>query len=119
ADHLAVVVLPYLDLAGQVADQLLGFGGGFAVDRADHNSTVVLDIDAGHARVLDDLADHLASGADHFADLVRMDLDGDHPRRVLGHRRPRLADCRVHLVHDEEAALFRLLDRSSHGVDAD
>ena len=48
-----------------------------------------------------------------------MDLDGDHPRRVLRHRGARLADRGVHLVHDEEAAVLRLLDGARHGVDAD
>src|SRR6202022_4012110 len=119
ADHLAPVVLSHLDLAGVVADQLLGFGGRLAVDGADDDPAVVLDVDAGDTRVFDDLADHFASGADHFADLVGMDLDGDHPRRVRRHRGPRRAQRRVHLVHDEEAAFFGLLDRAGHGVDAD
>src|SRR5216684_8599463 len=119
ADHLAPVVLPHLDLAGQVADQLLGFGGGLAVDRADHDPAIVHDVDAGDARLFDDLADHLPSGADHFADLVGMDLHRDHPGRVLRHRGPRRAQRRIHLVHDEKAAFLGLLNRAGHGVDAD
>src|SRR5438105_3336220 len=119
ADHLALVILAHLDLTGQVANDLLRFGRRHAVHRPDHDSTVILDVDAGHARVFDDLADHLAAGTDHFPDLVGMDLDGQHPRRVLRHRRTRLADRGIHLVHDEEAAVLRLLDGARHGVDAD
>src|SRR5437588_721184 len=119
AHHLALVVLANLDLAGQVANDLLRLGRRLAIHRADHDSTVILDVDAGHARVCDDLADHLAAGTDHFPDLVGMDLDGQHPRRVLRHRRTRLADRGIHLVHDEEAAVLRLLDGARHGVDAD
>src|SRR5438552_2334699 len=119
AHHLALVILADLDLAGQVANNLLCLGRRLAIHRPDHDATVVLDVDTGHARVFDDLADHLAAGADHFPDLVGMDLDGDHPRCVLRHRGARLADRGVHLVHDEEAALLRLLDGARHGVDAD
>src|SRR5206468_165531 len=67
ADHLAHVVLADLDLAGQVADDLFRLGRRLAIHRPDHHSTVVLDVDTGHARVFDDLADHLAAGTDHFA----------------------------------------------------
>src|SRR5207302_8468828 len=66
ADHLAPVVLPDLDFAGQIANQLLRFGGRFTIHRAHDDPAIVLDVDAGDTRVLDDLADHLASGADHF-----------------------------------------------------
>src|SRR5207248_9755163 len=118
-DYLAAVVLPHLDLAGQVANQLFGLGGRLPVDRADHDPAIVLDVDAGDARVLDDLADHLASGADHFADLVGVDLDRDHARRVLRHRGARLAQRGIQLVHNEEAAFLGLLNRTGHGVDTD
>src|SRR5919109_3019817 len=119
AHHFAVVVLAHFDLAREIANDLLGLSRRLAVDGADHDPAVVFDVDAGHARILDDLADHLAAGTDYLTDLVRMNLDGDHPRRVLRHRGPRLADRRIHLVHDEEATVFGLLDGAGHGVDAD
>src|SRR5437667_3236297 len=49
AHHLALVILADLDLAGQVTDDLLRFGRRFAIHRPDHDATVVLDVDAGHA----------------------------------------------------------------------
>src|SRR3546814_12188258 len=56
----------------------------------------------------DDLADHLASGADHFADLVLGDLHRLDARRMRRHfltgARKRLA----HLAADVCAALVRL-----------
>src|SRR5690348_11356660 len=58
--------------------------GGRAVGGADVDRAVVLDGDLG-AGVLLDRVDHLTLGADHFADLVHWDLDGDDPRRVRAH----------------------------------
>ena len=54
----------------------------FAVGGGDLHRAVVLDVDLG-AGLLDDLADHLAAGADHFADLVGRDLEHLDARRVL------------------------------------
>ncbi len=53
-----------------------------AVGGGDLHGAVVLDVDLG-AGLLDDLADHLAAGADHFADLVGGDLEGLDARRVF------------------------------------
>src|SRR5207245_5225580 len=117
-DHLALVVLANFDFTRQVADYLLGLRRRLTVDRADDHPPVVFDVDRGHTGVLDDLADHLAAGADHLADLVGMDLDGDHARCVLRHDGPRLRDGGVHLVHDEQPSLPRLLDRGGQHLDA-
>ncbi len=57
------------------------------VDRRDLDCAVVLDVDLG-AGHLADLADHLAAGADHFADLVLRDVDYGDARRIPG-RPPR------------------------------
>ena len=54
----------------------------FALRRGDLDRAVVLDVDLG-AGLVDDLADHLAARADHFADLVGRDLDRLDARRVL------------------------------------
>ena len=65
--------------------------GGFdllAVRGRDLDRAVVLDVDLG-AGLFDDLADHLAAGADHFADLVGRDLDGLDARSELAHLRTR------------------------------
>ena len=62
--------------------QLIAALDRLAVGRGDLHGAVVLDVDLG-AGLLDDLADHLAAGADHFADLVGRDLEGLDARRVL------------------------------------
>ena len=56
-----------------------------AIDRRDLDRTVVLDVDLG-AGDLDDLANHLAARADHFADLVLGDVDDGDARRVAADR---------------------------------
>ena len=63
---------------------------GLGVDRRDLDRAVVLDVDLG-AGGLGDLADHLAAGADHFADLVLGDGDTGDARRVLADRLARAA----------------------------
>src|SRR3546814_12938924 len=55
---------------------------GRRVLRGDLYSAIVLDVDLG-AGLLDDLADHLAAGADHFTDLVLRHRDGGDARRVF------------------------------------
>ena len=55
---------------------------GGVVDRRDGDGAVVLDVDLG-AGFLGDRLDDRAALADHFADLVRMDLHRQQARRVL------------------------------------
>nr|GFD54910.1 hypothetical protein [Tanacetum cinerariifolium] len=75
----------------------------------------VVDVDLG-AGLRDDLADHLAAGADHFADLRLVDgegLDARGMRRQLG---AGLAQRLGHLVEDVRAAGVCLLQRDLHDL---
>ena len=116
--HLAQVLLANLDVSRQAldpADRLLRrlAGGGCDLDGA-----VVLDVDLG-ARLGGDLADHLAAGADHVADLVDGDLHGVDARRVGRQLAAAGADHRGHLVQDEEPANPGLLERITHDLGCD
>src|SRR2546421_5089756 len=68
-DHGAVIDLADLRIGGDRLDPLDRGLDGFAIGGSDLHGAVVVDVDLG-ARLLDDFADHLAAGADHFADLV-------------------------------------------------
>src|SRR5579871_4222092 len=74
ARHLAGIDLAGFDLARQRLDPLDGLLGVLGAARADVHRAVVLDVDTG-ARLLGDLADHLAAWPDDVADLVRVDFD--------------------------------------------
>src|SRR5690606_33576890 len=85
-----------------------------AVGGADVDGAVVLDGDVG-ARVLLDLVDHLALGADDLADLVHGDLHGDDPRGVRGHL-VRDVDGLAHHVEDVQPRVAGLVQgRGEHG----
>jgi hypothetical protein len=81
-------------------------------------SICVVDVDLG-AGGGDDLADHLAAGADHVADLRLVDrhrLDARRVRRQLGtRRRQRLR----HFAEDVRAAFLGLLQRDLHDLIGD
>ena len=59
----------------------------------------------------------LPLGADHVADLVRLDLDGDDPRRPRRHLVTRSREHLVHLAQDVEATLVGLLQRGLHDLE--
>src|SRR5438094_2755923 len=109
-DHLAFVDPANLHLVGQALDPVDRLLTAFLVDRRDEHATVVLDIDLG-ARLLGDLADHLASGADDVADLVGVDEDGRDAWRVSAHLATRPRQDGQHLVEHEEARFASLLER--------
>ena len=90
----------------------LRVGGG------DLHRAVVLDVDLG-AGLLDDLADHLAAGADHFADLVGRDVEHLDARRVLAELGARLRQRLRHLAEDVHAAVLRLGQRDLHDLFGD
>ena len=87
----------------------LGVGGG------DLHRAVVLDVDLG-AGLLDDLADHLAAGADHFADLVGRDLEHLDARGMLAEFGARGGERLRHLAEDMQAAVLRLAERHLHDL---
>src|SRR4051812_17378065 len=74
-DHGTLVDLADLRIGGDRLDPLDRGLHGLAVVGGDLHGAVVLDVDLG-AGLLDDLADHLAAGTDHFTDLVGGDLEG-------------------------------------------
>jgi hypothetical protein len=74
---------------------------------ADLHGAVVGDVDLG-AGLLHDLADHLAAGADHLADLVDRDVEHLDARRVLAELVAVLVERLRHLAQDVQAAILRL-----------
>src|ERR1043165_8656238 len=87
---------------GDRRPERLAVGGGYL------HRAVVLDVDLG-AGLLDDLADHLAAGADHFADLVGRDVELLDARSMLAQFGARLGERLRHLAEDVHAAVFRLI----------
>ena len=87
----------------------LAAGGG------NLHRAVVLDVDLG-AGLLDDLADHLAAGADHFPDLVGRNLEHLDARGVLAQLGARGGERLAHLAEDMHAAVLRLRERDLHDL---
>src|SRR3954470_1337349 len=80
-DHLAGVDLADLGLLDDAGDPAAGRFDLAEVRRADLDHALVVDVDLG-AGGGDDLADHLAAGADDVANLRLVDLHRLDPRRV-------------------------------------
>src|SRR5437764_2129367 len=112
---LAGVGVPHLRLLRQRLDRRDRGLRLRAVGRVDQDRAVLLDVDLDVVVGLE-RADRLATLADHHPDLLRIDLDGGDPRRVLGELRPRLGDRLEHPVEDELARPLRLLERASHDL---
>ena len=87
--------------------------GGRDLDRA-----VVLDVDLA-AGLLDDLADHLAAGADHLADLLLRHVDDGDARRGRRHVVARAGDRLGHLAQDVHPPVARLRQRDAHDLGRD
>src|SRR5690606_15842455 len=100
----ALVNAARLDVRGDLLDAGLGGLGSGGVHRGDDDGAVILDVDLG-AGFLGDGLDGGATLADHLADLVRMDLDGQQARGVLAQLGTRGADGLGHLAEDVQAAL--------------
>jgi hypothetical protein len=81
----------------------------------DLDRAVVLDVDLG-AGLFHDLADHLAAGADHFADLVGRDLDGLDARREFAQLGAGAGQRLGHLAQDVHAAVLGLAERDLHDL---
>src|SRR5690606_33198073 len=117
-DDLALVDPARLDVGGDLLDALLGGATGSGVDGRDGDRAVVLDVDLG-AGFLGDRLDDRTALADHFADLVGVDLDGDQARRELGELRTRRGQRGLHFLEDVQAALLRLRQRDLHDLFGD
>ena len=107
-DDLAVVDLARLDLLGQRPDLIGRDLGAVLIRGHDEDGAVVLNVDAGAAFFLD-LADRLATGANDEANLLLVDDDLVHARRMLGQLLAGLADAVQHHVHDLKPGVARLL----------
>src|SRR6185369_2944379 len=88
------------------------------IDRRHLDRAIVLDVDLG-AGLLGDLADHLAAGADHFADLVLRDVDHGDARRVLADAVAGTGQRLGHLAEDVQAAALGLVERDLHDLRGD
>src|SRR5215217_7716344 len=103
---------------GFVGDRADPLDGGFnlrAVRRGDLDRAVVFDVDLG-AGLFDDLADHLAAGADHFTDLVGRDLHGFDAGSELADFGTRSGDGVGHLAQDVDTTTLGLLERDLHDL---
>src|SRR5690606_30578840 len=93
----ALVNVARLDIRSDLLDARLGRLCGSRVDRGDDDGAVVLDVDLGTGFLGDGL-DGGATLADHFADLVRVDLDGEQARGELGQLRARRGQGLAHFT---------------------
>src|SRR3546814_20230566 len=78
--------------------------------RGDLDDALVVDVDLG-AGGRDDLADHLAAGADDVADLRLVDRDRLDARRMRRQFAADLAERLVHFTQDMRAAFLGLVQR--------
>src|SRR3954454_8249795 len=117
-DDLAGVLVADLDLLGHRADALGERVAQLAAARVDQDLALVVDVDLGLELVLQG-ADGLAALADEQADLVRVDLDREDPRRVGRELRARAGDRLVHLLQDRQARLLGLRERVAQDLERD
>ena len=89
-----------------------------AVGGGDLHGAVVLNIDLG-AGFFDDLANDLAAGADHFADLVGRNLQGLDARREFTKFRPRPGERLAHFAQNMQPARLRLIQGDPHDLFVD
>src|SRR5439155_2051240 len=112
-DHLAFVNLADFDFGGDLLDPLARRVAGVGIDRGDRHRAVVLDVDRS-PRLFGQRADDRAALADDVADLLGVDLEGHHPRRVLRDLGARVRQGFLHQVQDVHAPLARLRQRHGH-----
>src|SRR5262249_38406419 len=106
---------------GETLDDRDGLAGVLFAGRANEDRAVVLDVD-GALGLLDDRADHLATGADNDADFLTRDLDAVHAGGVARELATWLRDRLDELLEDDFAgaagATDNLLDhRQGEPVD--
>ena len=80
------------------------------VRRGDIYKAVVIDVDL-NARIRDDLVDGLSSRPDDRTDLVRINLQGNNPRRVRRQFFSRFRQLIQHFFHNVHSALICLSQR--------
>src|SRR5712692_3411782 len=115
---LALVDLADLGLLREALDHRLRLLAALGLGTGDPHRAVVLELDRGAGLALD-RADHLATGADDFADLVGMDLDRLDARRPERQLRSWRADDVLHRLQDEQARFASLRERLPHDRERD
>ena len=111
ADDLAVIQLADLGNEADVVDHLLGHIAGGCVGRSNVDRAVVVNVDL-RAGLSNNLLDHGAALADDLADLVHVDLHGEHLGCELGDMVARLCDAGDHdLVENFKTSLAAALER--------
>src|SRR5688572_4840766 len=118
AQHRPLVDLAHLDLRGDRADAVHRVLAGFGRQARDGDGAVVFDVDrrAGLAR---ERLDDASALADHFPDLVGVDLHLDDARRVVGHLLARAGHGLLHYAQDVHAAFLGLVKRDLHDLARD
>ncbi|MCG3199907.1 MAG: hypothetical protein GHCLOJNM_04435 [bacterium] len=117
-DHLALVDLADLHVAGQILDHLAGLAERRAVGAGDHHLPGVVHIDLD-SRLGDDPANGLASRPDDVADLFDIDLHHLDPWGVRLELRTRSGQRLGHLSEDMESSLSGLFQRLTHDLARD
>ncbi len=81
ARYLAGIDPAGLHIGDELFDYRLRLAAGIQIDGQDIDLAIGLDIDL-YPCFLGDLVDHPSTGADDIANLVHIDLHGDHPRGI-------------------------------------
>ena len=115
--HFTGVDLAFFRLCHDRPDHVIGLLDVLSRRRSDLDDAFVVDVHLG-TRQLDDLTDHLAARADHFADFVRGDLQGFDLRRIF-REALRRGERLVHLTQDMQTAVLGLRQSLLHDVGRD
>ncbi len=114
-DHSSLVDVTDLGLGRDRLDPIDRRLHRVAVGGRHLHRAVVGNVDLG-ARLLHDLADHLAAGSDHLANLVDRDVEHLDARRVLAELVAVLRQGLRHLAQDVHAPVLRLAERHAHDL---
>ena len=115
--HFTGVDLAFFRLCHDRPDHVIGLLDVLSRRRGDLDDAFVVDVHLG-TRQLDDLTDHFAARADHFADLVRGDLQGFDLRRIF-REALRRGERLVHLTQDMQTAVLGLRQSLLHDLGRD
>src|SRR6185437_8838044 len=118
AGHFTLVDAADFDVGRDQLDAPLRLTAGSTTDGSDFHRAIALDVDGGPG-LFRNLTDDRTALADHVANLLRVDLQGEDRRCPLGHGGTRLADDLVHLTQDVQPALARLIERNAHDLRRD
>ena len=114
----AVVDGADLDVGRDLLDSPPRLEARRGVDRRDLHGAVVTHVDRG-AGFLGQRPDDAASLPDDVANLLRVNLERDDPRREHRHVRPRRPEGRIHPLENVQPALARLDEGGFHDFPGD